>query len=328
MPEPCHARHTLWRRILVRLGIFAASLFAASFVVFLLCNALPGDIAQTILGQNADKVSVEALRSKLGLNRAWPLRYLEWLGGMLSGNLGTSYLSGKPVAALIAPKLAVTGWLVGFAMVLATLIALPLGMFAAVRRRRLSGLVASSLAHVGMAVPAFFVGVLLVLLFSVYLRWLPANGYVALFVDPYQWARHLVLPVVALALVQASVLSRYVRTSTIEVVREDYFRTARAVGWQIVPALWRHGLRNIGISVITVLGLQLATLLVGAIVVESVFALPGLGMQLLDAVRDRDLAVVQGIVMLLVGLVLVINALVDVAYLLIDPRLRMTGEVE
>lgn len=310
------------RRIGIRLAIFLASLLAASFVVFVILQALPGDVASVILGQNATADAVATLREKLGLDRNFFVRYLEWLGGCLTGNLGTSYLSGQPVASLVGGKLAVTGWLVGLAMLLALLIAVPFGMYSALKRRHWQGLVASSLSQLGMAVPAFFLGILLVVVFAVKLRWLPANGYVDLLDDPWQWARHLVLPVVSLAVVQASVLVRYVRSSTIEVLSEDWFRTARAVGWRQVPALLRHGVRNAALNVVTVLGLQLATLLVGAIVVESVFQLPGLGSLLLSAVGSRDLIVVQGIVMLLVTAVLVINAVVDVLYVVIDPRLR------
>lgn len=317
---------SLVRRAASRLGVFLLSLLVASVVVFGVCAALPGDTAQVILGQNASPDAVAALRRQLGFDRPLPVRYVEWLGGLLTGHPGTSWISGAPVAELIGPRLAVTGWLVVGAMVLATVVAVPVGMYAAVKRRRWQGLVVSVVSQAGMAVPAFFAGILLVLAFAVGLRWLPANGYVALAENPAEWARHLVLPVVALALVQGSVLTRYVRSATVEVVGEDYFRTARAVGWRMLPALLRHGVRNTSIQVITVLGLQLATTLVGAIVVESVFALPGLGQLLLSAVSQRDLIIVMDIVMILVAVVLVINALVDLLYVAIDPRLRVRAE--
>lgn len=312
-------------RILLRLAVFAVSLFAASILIFLICAALPGDIAQVILGQNANPAALEALRDRLGLNRPLPVRYFEWIGGMLTGDFGTSVLSRKPIAGQIFDKLGVTVWLVTLAMIVALLVAIPVGMLAAVRRRHLSGFAASSLSQVGLAIPAFWAGIMGVFLFAVKLRWLPANGYVPLTRDPGAWASHLVLPVASLAIVQGSVLVRYVRSAFIEVQSEDYFRTARAVGWRELRALFRHGLRNAALSVVTVLGLQLATLLVGAIVIESVFALPGLGSLLLNAVIQRDLVMVQGAVMLLVFAVLVINALVDLSYLAIDPRLRTAG---
>lgn len=312
------------RLLAKRLATFVASLFGASVIIFCLVNLLPGDVATTILGDQADAASLEALRAQLGLDRPLVVRYLEWLRDMLTGNLGVSARTGQPVLGLITPKLGVTLWLVALGMLLAIAVAVPVGMFAALKRRRWSGALVSALSQLGMAVPAFLAGILLVVVFAVKLHWLPANGYTPLASDPYQWARHLVLPVLSLALVQASVLTRYVRSAFIEVLGEDWFRTARSVGWTTRTAMVRHGLRNAALSVVTVLGLQLATLFVGAIVVESVFALPGLGRLLLDAVQQRELVLVQAIVMILVALVLVINALVDISYLAIDPRLRST----
>ncbi|WP_394275425.1 ABC transporter permease [Luteococcus sp.] len=311
-------------RIASRLGAFALSLLVASLVIFCLVNLLPGDVATTILGDQADPASLEALRVELGLDRPWPVRYLEWLGGMVTGDFGTSARTGEGVLHMMAPKLAVTLWLVGLGMVVSLLVAVPVGMVAATRRRHWSGSLISVLSQLGMAVPAFLAGIILVVVFAVRLRWLPANGYVPLTSDPVEWARRMVLPVLSLALVQASVLTRYVRSAFVEVLGEDWFRTARSVGWTRRAAMVRHGLRNAALSVVTVLGLQLSTLLVGAIVVESVFALPGLGRMLLDAVNQRELVLVQAIVMLLVAAVLVINALVDLSYLAIDPRLRRT----
>ncbi|MGO4955788.1 ABC transporter permease [Luteococcus sp. Sow4_B9] len=308
--------------MLRRLVTFVASLLLASAIIFCLVNLLPGDVATAILGDQADEASLAALRSELGLDRPIVVRYVEWLGDLVTGNFGTSVRTGQSVVSLIAPKLAVTLWLVGLGMLLALAIAVPVGMFAALRRRRWSGAVVSALSQLGMAVPAFLAGIILVVVFAVKLRWLPANGYVPISSDPLEGARRLVLPVLSLALVQSSVLTRYVRSAFIEVLGEDWFRTARSVGWTTRAAMVRHGLRNAALSVVTVLGLQLATLFVGAIVVESVFALPGLGRLLLDAVQQRELVLVQTIVMILVALVLVINALVDMSYVLIDPRLR------
>lgn len=314
------------RLLTSRLATFVASLLAASAVIFALVNLLPGDVATAILGDQADTASLQELRQQLGLDRPVWLRYLDWLGGLATGDLGVTAHSRTSIASLVAPRLGLTLWLVGLGMLLAIAVAFPLGMFAAVARRRWSGFAASAVSQLGMAVPAFLAGIILVVVFAVELHWLPANGYAPLSRGVADWARHLVLPVVSIALVQASVLSRYVRSAFIEVLEEDWFRTARSVGWTIPAAMVRHGLRNAALSVVTVLGLQLSTLFVGAIVVESVFALPGLGRQLLEAVEQRELGLVQVIVMILVALVLVINALVDVCYLLIDPRLR-TEEV-
>lgn len=250
------------------------------------------------------------------------MRYADWVGGMLHGDFGTSYFTGQNVLQLMSPRIAVTLWLVLFSLVLSVVIAVPVGMLAAMKRRSWIGFVTSGAAQLGMAIPAFWAAIGLVLLFAVHLRWLPANGYVPLTTNPAGWAAHLVLPVVSLAIVQASVLVRYVRSAFIDVLSEDYYRTARAVGWRPFPALLRHGLRNAALSLVTIVGLQLASVLVGAIVIESVFALPGLGSQLLDAVSQRDLSIVQGVVMFLAAAVLLINFLVDLSYAWIDPRLR------
>ena len=283
-----------------RLGIFAVSLLGASALVFAVCSALPGEVAEIILGEGATPAQIEALTARLGLDRPPLVRYLEWVGGMLHGDFGTSFFTGQNVLQLMAPRIAVTLWLVGAALLLSIVIAVPVGMLAAMKRRSWIGFVTSGAAQLGMAIPAFWAAIALVLVFAVGLRWLPANGYVPLATNPSSWAAHLVLPVVSLAIVQASVLVRYVRSAFIEVLSEDYYRT--------------------------VIGLQLAGVLVGAIVIESVFALPGLGSALLDAVSQRDLMIVQGVVMFLATAVLLINFLVDLSYAWIDPRLRTEAD--
>lgn len=314
------------RAVLRRLLLFVASLLGASAFIFVAVNALPGDVAQVLLGTGATPEATAALRERYGLDRPGIVRYLSWIGGLFTGDLGTSYLTGESVTSQVAPRLGVTLWLVTFAILVALLVAIPQGMVAAMLRRRWPGVLASAASQIGLAVPAFYAGILLVVVFAVKLRWLPANGYQQLHDDNgwhvSAWAERLVLPVASLAIVQASVLTRYVRSAFVEVLSEDWFRTARSVGWTRWRALWRHGVRNASISVVTVLGLQLATMLVGAIVVEQVFSLPGLGTLLLTAVGNRDLQLVQGIVLLLVAAVLVINLIVDLSYLAIDPRLR------
>lgn len=309
-----------------RLLVFAISLLGASVLVFVVCSALPGDAAEVILGEGATNEQIDALRVQLGINRPLVVQYFDWLSGLFVGDLGTSYFNRIPVAELVFPRLAVTLELVLSALVLAIMIAVPVGMLAAIKRHHWLGFLASASAQVGMAIPAFWAGIGLVIVFAVGLRWLPANGYVSFLTSPLGWASHLVLPVVSLALVQASVLIRYVRSAFIEVLTEDYYRTARSIGWRPFPGLLRHGLRNAAISLVTVVGLQLAGVLVGAIVIESVFALPGLGTLLLSSVAQRDLAIVQSIVMILATMVLVINAVVDLLYVWIDPRLRTEQE--
>lgn len=316
----------LLRALGLRLAGLLVSLLVASLLIFLATNALPGDIAQVMLGTNAAPGEVEALRVRLGLDRPLMLRYLEWIGGVLVGDFGTSMISGKAVAGLIWPRLEVSVWLTVLGMLLALLLALPMGAYSAVRRRHADGFAVSALSQVGLAIPSFWLGMWLVIWFAVGLGWFPAGGYVSLGDDPLGWAHHLALPVLSLALVQASLLARYVRSAVVEVLGDDWFRTARAVGWSRVGALVRHGSRNVGMSLLTVVGLQLATVLVGAIIIEQVFSLQGLGSRLLLAVSQRDLVVVQAVVLLLVAAVLVINFVVDATYQLLDPRVRRLGE--
>lgn len=314
------------RLLAKRLAWFAISLLVASAVVFVLLNLLPGDLAGVILGPNATPDAIETMRATLGLDRAMPLRYFDWLIGLFAGQLGTSALTGEAVGPIVAQKFGVTFWLVSFGMLTALALALPFGVSSALRSHRADGILISGLSQLGMALPAFVVGIGLSILVGVRLRWLPANGYVDPGTSVGDWLAHLVLPCVTLGLVQGAVLVRYVRSAFIDVLHQDYYRTARAIGWRRWPAIWRHGLRNAALQIVTVLGLQLATLFVGAIVVESVFVLPGLGSYLLQMVATRDLPVVQSIVMVLVGLVLIINLLVDLSYFIIDPRLRDSDE--
>jgi len=241
---------------------------------------------------------------------------------MLRFNLGDSYISRAPIGPQIADRLQVSLWLVGTSMLIAVVIAVPVGSIMAVWHRRISGLLLSAASQVGIAIPAFLAGILLITVFAVRLGWLPANGWTPPAENPEMFLKQLALPVLSLGLVQGAVLTRYVRSSVLEILREDFLRTARAKGLRPMQALVRHGLRNASVPVVTVLGLQLATLLVGAVVVERVFVIPGLGSLLLDAVANRDLILVQDVVMILVVAVLVVNFVVDLLYVAIDPRMR------
>ena len=299
----------------------------ASLLIFLAANALPGSIANVVLGTQAGPGEVAAFEERHGLNRPLLIRYVEWLSGVIVGDFGTTFVGGRDVLGEILPRLGISVWLVVLGMFFALAIAIPLGSFAALKRRNASGFLASMFSQAGLSIPAFWAGMWLVIVFAVNLRWLPAGGYVPLSRDPVGWITHLVLPVTSLALVQGSLLARYVRSAVIEVTSEDWFRTARAVGWSRLGALLRHGTRNIAISLLTVIGLQVATLLVGAIIVEQVFAIQGLGSRLLLAVSQRDLVLVQGIVLILVWAVLVINFVVDVVYQAVDPRLKESGTI-
>jgi peptide/nickel transport system permease protein len=309
-------------RVLERVGVLVASLAVASVVVFAFLAALPGDPARVALGVNASEEAVARLRADFGLDRSLVAQYLDWVGGLLIGDPGVSYVSRAEIGPQLADRLQVTLWLVGTAMVIAVVLALPAGTLMAVRHRRLSGLVLAGVSQVGVAVPAFLAGILLITLFAVQLRWLPANGWTPPIEDPVMFVRQLALPALSLGVVQGAVLSRYVRSAVLDVLREDFLRTARSKGLTPYRALRRHGLRNAMVPVVTVLGLQLATLLIGAVVVERVFVIPGLGGLLLDAVATRDLLLVQAVVMVLVVAVLAVNFVVDVLYVVIDPRLR------
>lgn len=305
-----------------RLVVFVLSLVAASVLVFAFMAVLPGDPAQIALGVSATPESVAATRSAFGTDRPVLVKYADWVSGLPVGDFGSSYVSRTDIGPQILDRVQVTLWLVLSATALALVLALPLGVLAAARHRSPSGAVVSGLSQLGIAVPSFLAGILLVTVFAVRLGVLPSGGWVPPAQDPGEFLRHLVLPVVALGVVQAAVLTRYVRSAVLDVLREDYVRTARAKGLSPLRALARHAFRNAAIPVVTVLALQVATLLIGAVVVERVFVIPGLGSLLLDGTANRDLLLVQGIVMVLVVAVLLVNLLVDLLYTVIDPRLR------
>lgn len=308
--------------LLRRLGIFAMTAAVASVLVFALLSVLPGDPARIALGVQADEADVARERVAMGLDRPLYRQYLDWVGGMLHGDLGTSYLTRQPVGPEIFDRLQVTLWVVAAGMVVALVIALPLGVAAAVRSRRPDGVLIGGISQVGIAIPAFLAGVLLSTVFAVELGWLPSSGWQAPIEGVGGFLSYLALPALALGLVQGSVLTRYVRSAVLDEMGKDYLRTARAKGLTRTRALLRHGLRNAAIPVVTVAGLQLTTLLIGAVVVERVFVVPGLGSLLLDKVSQRDMAEVQSIVMVLVLMVLLLNLLVDIVYTAIDPRMR------
>lgn len=308
--------------LLRRLGIFAMTAAVASVLVFALLSVLPGDPARIALGVQAAEADVARERVAMGLDRPLYRQYLDWVGGMLHGDLGTSYLTRQPVGPEIFDRLQVTLWVVAAGMVVALVIALPLGVAAAVRSRRPDGVLIGGISQVGIAIPAFLAGVLLSTVFAVELGWLPSSGWQAPIEGIGGFLSYLALPALALGLVQGSVLTRYVRSAVLDEMGKDYLRTARAKGLTRTHALLRHGLRNAAIPVVTVAGLQLTTLLIGAVVVERVFVVPGLGSLLLDKVSQRDMAEVQSIVMVLVLMVLLLNLLVDIVYTAIDPRMR------
>ena len=309
-------------KVLRRLAILLVSVLVASIVVFLFMAVLPGDPAQVALGVNATPELLAKTRAEFGVDRPLVTQYFDWIGGVVHGDFGRSYVTRDTIGPQLLDRLGVTLWLVGAGMLVALVIAIPAGTFAAVRHRKPSGAGVSGLSQIGVAIPAFLAGIILVQIFAVQLRWLPSGGWTPPDQDFGEFARGLVLPALSLGLVQGAVLTRYVRSAVLDTLGQDYLRTARSKGLRPGQALVRHGLRNASVPVVTVLGLQLATLLIGAVVVERVFVLPGLGSMLLDAVSARDLLTVQGIVLVLVVGVLLVNFVVDVLYTVLDPRLR------
>ncbi|WP_339018759.1 ABC transporter permease [Corynebacterium simulans] len=297
---------------------FVVTLFAASIAIFLLMRAVPGNPARVALGVNATDDAVAELTTALGLDRPLLTQYFDWVGGLLSGNFGTSLASQQDITPLVVDRAQVSLILVGLAILLALAGAVPIGMWLA----RTSNTFVSALTQIGIAVPSFLVGIIMVAFFAVRLGWLPANGWIPPDQDFGGFIARLIMPVISLALVQGAMLTRYVRSSIVDVMDQDYIRTARALGLSHAEALRRHGLRNAALPVLTVTGLQLTTLIVGAVVIESVFVIPGLGSMLLDAVSNRDLTTVQTLVMLLVFFTLAINLATDLAYRVIDPRLK------
>lgn len=308
--------------LLRRFASLFLTLLAVSALIFLVMDVLPGDPAAIMLGTSATPETLEALRRELGLDQPLVLRYLSWLAGVATGDLGTSYTYGVPVAGLIAERLAVTLPLAFIAILLSVAIAVPLGGASAARRNGAVDYAAGLLSQMFIAVPGFWVGLLLVLVFSVSLGWVPSGGFPGWRAGIVPALGALVLPAIALALPQAGVLTRVTRSAIIEVMNEDFVRTARAKGLPRRTALWRHAVPNALVPVVTILGLQFTFLIAGAVLVENVFNLPGLGRLALQALSQRDIIVMQDVVLFFAALVIVMNFLVDLSYLALDPRLR------
>lgn len=311
------------RYTLKRLLSLLISLAVASVVIFAVIEVAPGDPASFMLGVNARADTLAALQAELGLDVPKWQRYLDWVLGMLVGDFGTSYQYRTPVAEMIADRLWVSLPLALYALFLSTLIAIPAGIYAAAHRGGPGDVSIMGATQLGIAVPNFWFAMMLVLVFAINLRWFSAGGFAGW--DKGLWAglKSLTLPAIALALPQAAILARVMRSALLDVLDEDYMRTARAKGLSARQALWRHGLRNAMIPVLTILGLQFAFLIAGGIIIEQVFYLPGLGRLIFQSISARDLIVVESVVMLLVFAVIVVNFLVDLAYAWVDPRLRL-----
>jgi peptide/nickel transport system permease protein len=305
-----------------RLITLVATLVGASVVVFLVLEILPGNAAQILMGPDASPEAVQALSIKLGLNHSAFERYWQWVSGMLTGNLGLSYAYSTPVSELVLERLSLTVPLALMAMAITSVLALAAGIYAAARHNKLGDVGVMGLSQIGIAIPNFWFAILLILLFSVHLKWFSAGGFPGWDEGILQGLKALLLPALSLAVVQSAILARITRSAVLEVLREDFVRTARAKGVSRTGTLWGHVLRNAMIPVITIMGLQFAELLAGTIVVESVFYLPGLGRLIFQSISNRDLIVVRNCVMLLAAMVVIVNFVVDLLYAAIDPRVK------
>jgi peptide/nickel transport system permease protein len=308
--------------LLKRLITLVATLIATSIVVFLVLEVLPGDAAQMLMGPDAAPEAVRALAAQLGIDRPPLERYGHWLAGLLTGDLGNSYAYSTPVAELLRERLALTVPLAVIAMAMTAAIAIAAGIYAAARHDKLGDVAVMGLSQAGIAIPNFWFAILLILLFSVQLGWFSAGGFPGWEEGVLPGLRALLLPAISLAVVQAAILARITRSAVLDVLREDFVRTARAKGLSERATLWGHVLRNAMIPVITVMGLQFAELLAGTIVVENVFYLPGLGRLIFQSIANRDLIVVRNCVMLLAAMVVLVNFVVDLLYASIDPRVK------
>ncbi|WBB80657.1 ABC transporter permease [Micromonospora sp. WMMD882] len=311
----------MFRFVVRRLLQSVIVLLGVTLVVFLLLQLVPGDPVRVALGTRFDPQTYEALRSRAGLDQPLATQYLNYVGRALTGDLGVSFRSGQPVTTIVLDRLPATLSLAGTAIVFAVLLAVPLGVLAGVRSGTAVDHAVRVFSQFGVSVPDFWMGIMGILLFAGVLGWLPPSGYVALTEDPARWASHVLLPAVTVGLVTASILTRFIRSSVLEALAEDYVRTAEAKGLRPRVVVLRHVLRNALIPVVTVVAVQLASLLGGVIVIEVLFAWPGIGRLTYDAVQARDYPVLQGAILLVAALFLLVNLLVDILYARLDPRI-------
>jgi peptide/nickel transport system permease protein len=307
---------------LKRVIILLATLFLVSGAIFVVLQVLPGDPAQIILGIKATPETLRDLRHKLGLDLPLPLQYMNWIGGVIRGDLGKSITYEVPITSLIISRLQVTIPLALLSILFAVVFSIPLGVYAALHRNRPGDYGVMVFSQIGLAIPAFWAGILLILLFAVELRWFSAGGFKSWAETPWGALKSLLLPALSLGLIRAAVLARLTRSCMLEVLGEDYIRTARSKGLTEKGVVYKHAFRNALIPVVTIVGLQMGELLAGAIVIENVFHLPGLGRLVFLAIGQRDLPVVQGVSLLIAFLIVVVNFAVDVIYGIVDPRIR------
>ena len=311
-----------------RAFISAVTLLLMSLIVFAGVRMIPGDPARVLAGTDADAAGLEEIREKYGLNAPLPLQYVRWLGLAVRGDLGESIRTRQSVAGTVATKLPITVELACLSLLVAIGIAIPAGVIAAVRRNTPWDALASGLSLCGVSVPNFWLGIMLILLVSVRLGWLPASGFVPLTEDPVANLKRMLMPALVLGTGLAAVLMRQTRNAMIEVLSADYVRTARAKGLAQAAVVVRHALRNGLIPVVTILGLQMGALMSGAVVTEQIFVLPGFGRLIVESVFTRDYPLVQGVVLITASSYVLINLLVDVSYTVLNPRIRIRGTAD
>jgi peptide/nickel transport system permease protein len=310
------------RYILQRLLTTIFVVFGITFVVFMIIQLVPGDPARVVLGVAASKENVAALRERLGLNRPVWVQYGTWLGGLVQGDMGDSLITGQSVTEQILQRLPATLTLAGAGLLIGLLVALPAGIISALKPHSPIDIAASLFSQVGVSVPDFWLGILLVLFFSLTLGWLPSQGYTRLSESFVDWLLHLILPALTVGIISASIQTRFIRSAMLEVLHEDYIRTARAKGLTEAIVINQHALRNAMVNIVTIIGLQLTALLSAVVVVEVVFSWPGLGRLTLDAVLDRDYPLLQGTVFTIATLLALVNLGTDLVYSFIDPRIE------
>ncbi|MGB2919406.1 MAG: ABC transporter permease [Mycobacterium sp.] len=315
--------HPIARFVARRLVYSAVVLLGVLMVVFALVHLVPGDPVRIALGTRYTPEAYEALRAASGLDQPIVSQFFGYLGSALTGDLGVSFRNGDPVTVALLERLPATLSLGIAGMVIALAIALPAGIYAALREGRIADGIVRVTSQFGVSVPDFWLGILLIALFSTTLGWLPTSGYRPLFDDPAGWLRHIVLPALTVGVVAAAIMTRYVRSAVLEVAAMGYVRTARSKGLSPRVVTFRHTVRNALVPILTITGIQLATILGGVIVVEVVFAWPGLGRLVFNAVAARDYPLIQGAVLLIAALFLLINLLVDLLYAVVDPRIRL-----
>lgn len=312
----------MFRLIAFRIVSAIPVMLIVAVIVFLLLRLSPGDPATIMAGDSATPEAIQALRVQMGLDQPLPVQFLSWIGGIVQGDFGQSILSRMPVSALIADRLEPSLVLALCTIVLTVIVAVPLGALAAWRHNSWVDRLVMALSVLGFSIPAFVMGYLLMLFFAMKFGLLPVQGYVSPFADPIESARHLVLPSVTLALVFMALIARVTRSSLLEVLNQDFVRTAKAKGNPAFRTLWRHALPNAAVPIITVIGVGIAMLISGVVVTESVFNIPGIGRLTIDAILARDYPVVQGLMLLFAVIYVGVNLLIDIAYIVVDPRIR------